>query len=78
MSSVFRLFDLVECGLAQREESEQGDPVYRILHPAIASLALEGSGAEGGDAVTELVEGDHAAGDRGRHDCQLLLAETDR
>ena len=39
---------------------------------------LQRAGAEGGDAVADLVEGDDAAGDGGRHRDQLLLAEADR
>lgn len=38
---------------------------------------LEGTGAERGDAVAELVAGDHPARHRRRHRHQLLLAEAD-
>src|SRR5215472_2241571 len=39
---------------------------------------LEWPGAERGDAVADLIKGDHPARDGGRHDRELFLSEADR
>jgi transcriptional regulator with GAF, ATPase, and Fis domain len=38
---VRQLIDLLENGLVQREEADDGTPQYRVLHPGLGELALE-------------------------------------